>query len=55
MVQVYAFSDEGLDTTLCTLELTDKLSVNGSDALVSVFTVNGLIITNKGKYVSFKL
>ena len=42
MVQVYAFLDEGSDTTMCTLELANKLSVKGSDTLVSIRTVNGL-------------
>ena len=54
MVQVYAFLDEGSDTTMCTLELANKLSIKGSDRLVSIRTVNGLT-QMKGKYVSFKL
>ena len=54
MVQEYAFLDEESDTTMCTLELANKLSVKGSDTLVSIRTVNGLT-QMKGKYVSFTL
>ena len=54
MVQVYAFLDEGSDTTMCTLKLANKFSVKGSVTLVSIRSVNGLT-QMKGKYVSFKL
>ena len=53
-VQVYAFLDEGSDTTMCTSKLASKLGINGKDMRLSVRTVNGLSQL-KGECISLKV